>query len=337
MKQFRNFTAEQKHINEIGPVGATIAGVMGLIGGYKAVKAGLKKFKGYRENRADKKARREQGFDMKVKVYNPETGKDEDQEFYIDPKEGNKELEALTGGKFPERTLTGKIKAPTDDDLDKMEKEANRSAKRKNAEVRRKIDTGDIKDSDLTADQKAKLEKSKKEKEKKKADDVAKEKRGGIEEPKDAEEYYKNKGKAPNGWTDVRTDKEKADGVSHVGKILPRADAAKELKRQRKVGKRGRGGKDTSKPDKPTESNMLKFGEFIQEDVVSDLKKISKSKKDMEIKLGDGSEIPIDPTTADIFVKYIEGLKSSEQKRVINQIQRTERGFMKVLGKAHGE
>ena len=67
MKQFRNFTAEQKHINEIGPVGATIAGVMGLIGGYKAVKAGLKKFKGYRENRADKKARREQGFDMKVK------------------------------------------------------------------------------------------------------------------------------------------------------------------------------------------------------------------------------------------------------------------------------
>ena len=167
--------------------------------------------------------------------------------------------------------------------------------------------------------------------------DAAKEKRGGIEEPKDAEEYYKNKGKAPNGWTDVRTDKEKADGVSHVGKILPRADAAKELKRQRKVGKRGRGGKDTSKPDKPTESNMLKFGEFITEDVMKDLKKISKSKKDMEIKLSDGSEIPIDPMTAEIFVKYIEGLKSSEQKKVINQIQRTERGFMKVLGKAHGE
>ena len=40
------------------------------------------------------------------------------------------------------------------------------------------------------------------------------------------------------------------------------------------------------------EDKVLKFGEFIQEDVVSDLKKISKSKKDMEIKLGDGSEIP---------------------------------------------
>jgi hypothetical protein len=84
-------------------------------------------------------------------------------------------------------------------------------------------------------------------------------------------------------------------------------------------------------------SRVISFGDYLKEDVVSDLKKISKSKKDMEIKLSDGSEIPIDPMTADIFVKYIEGLKSSEQKRVINQIQRTERGFMKVLGKAHGE
>ena len=82
---------------------------------------------------------------------------------------------------------------------------------------------------------------------------------------------------------------------------------------------------------------MLKFGEFIKEDVMKDMRKISKSKKDMEIKLDDGTEIPIDPMTAEIFVKYIEGLKSSEQKKVINQIQRTERGFMKVLGKAHGE
>ena len=84
-------------------------------------------------------------------------------------------------------------------------------------------------------------------------------------------------------------------------------------------------------------SRVISFGEFITEDVMKDLKKISKSKKDMEIKLNDGSEIPIDPITADIFVKYIEGLKSSEQKKVINQIKRTERGFMKVLGKAHGE
>ena len=124
---------------------------------------------------------------------------------------------------------------------------------------------------------------------------------GGITDDGEANKYKKLTGKAPRGW-----------------RTFTYKSGASELRMNK-------------------EDKVLKFGEFIQEDVVSDLKKISKSKKDMEIKLGDGSEIPIDPMTADIFVKYIEGLKSSEQKRVINQIQRTERGFMKVLGKAHGE
>ena len=80
---------------------------------------------------------------------------------------------------------------------------------------------------------------------------------------------------------------------------------------------------------------MLKFGEFITEDVMKDLKLASKSKKDSEITLDDGTDIPMDAFTAEILVKYIEGLSSSEKNRVINQIQRTERAFMKVLGKAH--
>ena len=49
----------------------------------------------------------------------------------------------------------------------------------------------------------------------------------------------------------------------------------------------------------------------------------------------DGSDIPIDPLTSQILVKYIEGLSSSEKNRTIQQIQRTERAFMKVPGKAH--
>ena len=48
MKQFREFSSQQQHINEIGPVGATIAGVMGLIGGAMALKKGIEKVKGYR-------------------------------------------------------------------------------------------------------------------------------------------------------------------------------------------------------------------------------------------------------------------------------------------------
>ena len=87
---------------------------------------------------------------------------------------------------------------------------------------------------------------------------------------------------------------------------------------------------------KKTEAeSLLSFGEFIAEDVMSDMKKASKSSKDSEIKLGDGTVIPIDKLTAQIFVKYIEGLEKSEQKKTINQIQRTERAFMKVLGQAH--
>jgi hypothetical protein len=68
---------------------------------------------------------------------------------------------------------------------------------------------------------------------------------------------------------------------------------------------------------------------------MDELKKASKSKKDSEISLDDGADIPIDPLTSQILVKYIEGLSSSEKNRTIQQIQRTERAFMKVLGKAH--
>ena len=136
--------------------------------------------------------------------------------------------------------------------------------------------------------------------------------------------------------------KEEAPKPKRRGRLpLKQRKAAQEEARKRreeagaKRKKEREGGVDIKKQQ--FNSKLLNFANFIKEDVMRDLKKISKSKKDMEIKLGDGSEIPIDPMTAEIFVKYIEGLKSSEQKKVINQIQRTERGFMNVLGKAHGE
>ena len=97
---------------------------------------------------------------------------------------------------------------------------------------------------------------------------------------------------------------------------------------------------DVKKVEKPTnnekqEQTILSFGEFISEDVMKDLKLAGKSRKDSEISLDDGADIPIDPLTSQILVKYIEGLSSSEKNRTIQQIQRTERAFMKVLGKAH--
>ena len=80
---------------------------------------------------------------------------------------------------------------------------------------------------------------------------------------------------------------------------------------------------------------ILIFGEFITEDLMKDLKLASKSRKDSEITLDDGTDIPMDAFTAEILVKYIEGLSSSEKNKTIKQFQRTERAFMKVLGKAH--
>ena len=76
MKNFKDFKAEQKYTTEIiqyGPIGATIAAAAGIFGSYLAIKKGLEKYKGYRESKAEKKAREQNGFDMTVKVYNPAT------------------------------------------------------------------------------------------------------------------------------------------------------------------------------------------------------------------------------------------------------------------------
>ena len=156
----------------------------------------------------------------------------------------------------------------------------------------------------------------------------AKEKRSGIEDVEDAEEFFANNGSSPDGWEDVRSQDEKDSGVDFKGKIMTNVDADKYRKKKERLAKQ-------PKPDEGNESYMLKFGEFIAEDIMKDLKKASKSKKDTEITLDDGADISIDPMTADIFVKYIEGLSSLEKNKTIKQIQRTERGFMKVLGKAH--
>ena len=124
---------------------------------------------------------------------------------------------------------------------------------------------------------------------------------GEIEDEGEANEYFKLVGKAPSGWNN--------EGDKNNPKLVQTKE----------------------------EQRMLKFGEYFSEGVMDDLKKSSKTKRDTEIKLDDGTKIPLDQMTAEILVKYIEGLKSSEQKRIVNQIQRTERAFMKVLGKAHGE
>ena len=154
MKKFKEFTAEQKYITEVGPVGALVGALVGGIAAYKGGKALWKKFKGWKENREDKKVRKKEGYDISVPVWNPATNKEELTDFHIDPKEGNKELEGL-GFKIP-KTLTGKFKAPTDDEKDKWQKEAKRKSQNKTAEMKNKQAKGELNpEKDLTADQQA--------------------------------------------------------------------------------------------------------------------------------------------------------------------------------------
>ena len=298
MKKFKEFKSEQQYVTEIGPIAATLMGAMALWGGYQAFKKVKSKIKGYKKSKSEKAQNKKTGLVVDLKVFNSETGETDTIPKVIEP--GSKEANI------------------DDDGVGKLEKKMQAAQNVKNMAAR------------------VKWEKEGGKKEEPPASDDAPE--GGEEEPitdpKAAADYYNKNGESPDGWKfmldpqgDVENprSKEKGKMVSH--------DEYKKILKQRSAERKG--GKSISK--QRLAHTILKFGEFIAEDIMKDLKKASKSKKDVEITLDDGADIPIDPVTADIFVKYIEGLSSSEKNKTIKQIQRTERGFMKVLGKAHEE
>ena len=334
MKQFKEFRSEQTHINEIGPVGATIAGAMGLlglgIGGYKLYKKAKEKIKSRRDDREEKGENQEAGVFVDVKVFDPETGTEttETRPLHEPGSKGasmnNDEVSKAEKEEQKKQTLKNKkakfkfVQAQKD----------NKDALEKGKVLKYDKETGEYSVEDPPKDDETGTDDTQTEpKDTEKKPDPEQELRkrgdaGEIDNDGDANAYYKIVGKAPTGW---ETKKSKT-GKSFT--LVKKDDA----KPQGKVT-----GKDTSSADKLLRRNsrVLKFGEFIAEDIMKDLKKISKSKKDSEISLDDGSDIPIDPLTSEILVKYIEGLSSSEKNRTIKQIQRTERAFMKVLGKAH--
>ena len=341
MKQFKEFSSEQTHINEIGPVGATIAGAMGLlglgVGGYKLYKKAKEKIKSRREDQEEKKDNQEAGVFVDVKVFDPETGTEttETRPLHEPGSKGarmnNDEVSKAEKEEQKKQTLKNKkakfkfVQAQKDN-KDALEKGKVLKYDKETGEYSvEDPPKGDETGTDDTQTEPKDTQTEPKDTEKKPDPEQELRKRGDageIDNDGDANAYYKIVGKAPTGW---ETKKSKT-GKSFT--LVKKDDA----KPQGKVT-----GKDTSAADKLLRRNsrVLKFGEFITEDIMKDLKKISKSKKDSEISLDDGSDIPIDPLTSEILVKYIEGLSSSEKNRTIKQIQRTERAFMKVLGKAH--
>lgn len=178
----------------------------------------------------------------------------------------------------------------TNDELKKKEQELQKKQDVKNSSLRNKYDFSQEKEKEV---------------------------RGGIEDVNDAEEYFKNNGKAPPGWSNEF-------GTKKEPNLMTNKDAEKERQRRQRVAKKNN-----------NEEFSIDLGDYIVESVISDLKKTSQSSKDGEVTLKDGTSIPVEPITAQILVKYIDTLDSTQKKKTINQLQRTERGFLKVLGKAH--
>jgi len=310
MKKFKQFRAEQQYITEVGPFASAMMVAMGAAGlgfaGFKLFKTAKEKIKGYKETKAEKKDNQENGVFVQIKKWDEKKGKIITQSIEI----------AAAGSS--EANMSN-------EDIEKKKKELQKKEDPKNNRMQAAYDekervTGDEKDAE---------------------DEKDKKERGGIEDVKDAEEYFKNNGEAPAGWRNA--------GKKDKPELMTTKDYNKELERRKKTKKqltpaekeKQAATKDKMLKRKDTDiknrkiEQLLKFGEFISEGVMSDLLKATKSKKDSEITLDDGADIPIDPLTSQILVKYIEGLSSSEKNRTIQQIQRTERAFMKVLGKAH--
>ena len=142
MKQYKQFRAEQQHLAEIGPIGAVMMGAMGLFGlglaGYKTYKKTKEGITGYLESRSQKKDNKKNGMDISLKVYNPASGKEEYQDFYIDPskKPMNPELEEM-GVKIKRSDLN------TDDEgIAKLEKKHQLAQTKWNKQTRREDRSG---------------------------------------------------------------------------------------------------------------------------------------------------------------------------------------------------
>ena len=396
MKKFKEFKSEQQYIAEIGPIGVAIMGAMGLWGAWATFKKVKEKVKGYRESQAEKKANKDAGVDIEIKKIDPDTG------------EEYSEIQTLTGSDASlDSDGVAKAQKEAQTKYNNLEKGGHKKEAR--GKIRKELGLGP--DDKMTKD--LEREGIKRLKDKKKPaetdeptantsspettgdgeDDApetgdGEDEKGPVEDPKEAEKIYVDKGSAPDGWEWQRDDEggkvPNTDNPNKKGQVLTNKDAEafrekkaaeKERERKAKEGEAGSGVKATATKGMSSQDRMkaiaqkkkkkkkktttgttsapkggglgalakqqglstqrvLNFGEFIAEDLMKDLKLASKSRKDSEITLDDGTEILMDAFTAEILVKYIEGLSSSEKNKTIKQFQRTERAFMKVLVKA---
>lgn len=303
MKTYREFITEQQQLTELGPIGSTIAGVMGVLGagtaGIALYKKAKNKITGYRQAKKEKSGN-PKGEEVIVKKFNKDTGK-------------------------IESVIVNLPKAMTNDELKKFVKKYKDQATTDN-------EIYDIKNKPKPEPEEPTPEKQEPEEPTSKPEPEKQEpKDDGVKLPRDY--VGKNIKDIPD---DMKNDVQNLERK----KLKNTKDVENHMKRwglDRVVGwtkKRGSSGMPGDY-EYVEDSFILNFSNVLYEDLRSDLQKMTNSKTDGELTLSDGSSILIDPITAQILVKYIDSLDSSEKKKTITQLQRTERAFMKVLNKAH--
>ena len=99
MKQYKQFRSEQQYITEVGPLLGMITGLLGLAGvgyaGFKTAKAGIDKWKGYKESQAEKKANEASGVEIEVKKINPETGEQYEEYITLEDKDARLDSDGI--------------------------------------------------------------------------------------------------------------------------------------------------------------------------------------------------------------------------------------------------
>ena len=85
----------------------------------------------------------------------------------------------------------------------------------------------------------------------------------------------------------------------------------------------------------PLEDKLIevvkKSNDYLNEDVVDQLRAVIKKKKESDIKFQSGTTVPIDPEAAKILLKTYDSLNSSNRKKMQVNMNKDTKSFLKVL------
>ena len=69
----------------------------------------------------------------------------------------------------------------------------------------------------------------------------------------------------------------------------------------------------------------------MEEDVVDQLRSVVKKKRETDIKFKSGTSVPIDPESAKTILKTFDTLKSTNKKKMQDNMNKDTKSFLKIL------